>query len=101
MFEDPKKVAEAAGADVAVILVVEPKTRQLVDRLRTAFASHALGLEPHLTGFGEPDYYECPCCKSRMNVRGSAYERRAIDDPAMTHNPDCVLAELSQLVGSV
>lgn len=101
MFEDPRKVAAAACLDVTVIEVVEPKTRQLVQRLRSAFVSQELGLEPHQTGFGELDYYLCPCCKSRMNVRGSAYGRRDIDDPAMIHSPDCVLAELSRLVGAV
>lgn len=101
MFEDPNKVAAAVRLDMAVIEVVEPKTRQLVQRARTAFASHELGLEPHQTGFGEPDYYLCPCCKSRMNVSGSAHGRRDIGDPAMTHRPDCVLAELRQMLVSI
>jgi hypothetical protein len=33
-----------------------------------------------------------------MNVRGSAYSRRNIDDPGMTHTPDCLLIELKAMV---
>lgn len=96
MFERLRDSEEVEG--VTAVEVIEPKTRRLADRLVTAFATCEFGLEPHRTKFGEPDYYQCPCCKSRMNVRGSAYSRRNIDDPGMTHAPDCLLIELKAMV---
>lgn len=97
MFESTAHLAEPARESAQAILVAEPKSRALAECLRSAFTCLDLGLEPHRTGFGESDFYTCPGCASRMDVRGSAYIRRVIDDPEMTHNPGCVLLELKML----
>jgi hypothetical protein len=100
MFERIRDLSEFGATEATAAGVAEQKTRRLAGRLAAAFASGELGLEPHQTGFGELDYYSCPVCKARMNVRGSAYGRREIDDPAMTHNPGCVLVELKNLLSA-
>jgi hypothetical protein len=96
MFEDPRKLGDEPA--VQVVQVVEPRTLAIVECLHAAFGKQELGLEPHQTRLGETDYYTCPCCKARLNIRGSAYGKRDIDDPGMVHKPTCVLIELKTLV---